>query len=122
MRSCSDSLLLVSSSIDTLFISKSKSFVLIFSLAMSSESTCQTGVWNGIDGSSNVDICLTCLLSAKSFNFLGNPFVNISLFLRFMVAAFSLHHPFLTKCCTLRAKWRTVSSSFFMSDLASTCA
>ena len=47
---------------DTLFISKAKSFVLIFSLATSSESTCLTSVWNGIDGSSNVDTCLTCLL------------------------------------------------------------
>ena len=104
-----------------LFISKAKSLVLIFSLAISSESTCRTSVRNGIEGSSNVDTCLVCLLCAESFNFLGNPSVKISLFLRFIVAAFSLHHPFLTNCCTLRAKRRTVSLSFFMSDIASTC-
>ena len=63
--SCSNSFLLVSSSSDTLFISRAKSLVLIFSLAISSESTCLTSVWNGIEGSSNVDTCLTCRLWAK---------------------------------------------------------
>ena len=107
---------------DILFISKARSLVLIFSLAKSSESTCRTSVRNGIDGSSNVDTCLTCLLYAKSYYFLGIPFLKISLLLRFIVATFSLHHPFVTNCCTLRAKWRTVSLSFFMSDIAFTCA
>ena len=32
---------------------------------------------NGIEGSSNVDTCLTCRLWAKSFDFFGNPFVKI---------------------------------------------
>ena len=73
------------------FISRERLFVLILSLAISSESTCFNKVWKGIDGSSKVDVCFTCLRFAKSLSFLGSPFVNISLHFKFIVARLSLH-------------------------------
>ena len=48
----------------------------------------------GFKGSNTVEVYLTCLLLAKSPSFFGNPFVKISLLLRFIVEAFSLHQPF----------------------------
>ena len=43
--------------------------------------------------SKTVEVCFTCLLFAKSLRFLGSPFVKISLHLRVIVDAFSLHQP-----------------------------
>ena len=56
----------------------------ILSFAMSSASTSFTSVWKGIEGSKTVEVCLTCLLFAKSLRFLGSLFVKISLHLRLM--------------------------------------
>ena len=106
----------------SVFISSERSFVLILSLAISSESTCFIKVWNGIDGSNKVDVCFTCLRFAKSLSFLGNPFVNISLHFKLIVAGLSLHQPFFSSCCTLNAKCLTISLSFFVNANASTCA
>ena len=71
---------------------------------MSSASTSFTSVWKGIEGSKTVEVCLTCLLFAKFLGFLGMPLVKLSLHLRLMVDAFSLHQPFSTSCWTLSAK------------------
>ena len=94
----------------------------ILSFAMSSSSTNFTSVWKGIEGSKTVEVCLTCLLFAKSLRFLRSPLVKIPLHLRLMIDAFSLHQPFSTSYWTLSAKWRTVSLSFFVKLRASSCA
>ena len=58
--------------VDKLFISSESSWVLIFSRVISSESTILTREWKGIDGSKELETCLTWRLLAKSLIFLGD--------------------------------------------------
>ena len=44
-----------------------------------------------MDGSKELEICLTWRLLAKSFNFLGRPRVKISLHFRLIVEGYSLY-------------------------------
>ena len=106
--------------VNVLFTSRVRSFVRILSFAVSSASTSFTSVWNETDGSKTVEVCFTRLLVAKSFRFLGSPFVEISLHFKFNVEALLLHQPFPTSCLTLSAKWRTVLLPFLIRLRATT--
>ena len=60
---------------------------------MSSAATSSTSVSKVKEGIETLDVYLTCCLRAKTFSLLGEPQVKISLHLRLIVAADSIHQP-----------------------------
>ena len=88
---------------ESAFTSSERSSVLIFSSVISSESTILTREWKEIEGSSELEKCLTWCLLVKPFNFFGRLRMKFLLHLRYIVNGYSIYHPCSTRLSTFEA-------------------